>query len=53
MSTPRKTSRGKGKNNVKLKSDLASTAGFEPGPHWWKASALTTASPLLPNRISR
>ena len=21
--------------------------GFEPGPHWWEASALTTAQPLL------
>ena len=22
--------------------------GIEPGPHWWKASALTTAPSLLP-----
>ena len=22
--------------------------GVEPGPHWWEASALTTASSLLP-----
>ena len=28
---------------------MASTPGFEPGPHWWEASALTTASPLLPD----
>ena len=21
--------------------------GFEPGPHWWEACALTTAPPLL------
>ena len=27
---------------------MASTKRFEPGPHWWKASALTTATPLLP-----
>ena len=29
---------------------MASTPGFEPGPHWWEASALTTApsDPLLP-----
>ena len=27
---------------------MASTLGFEPGPHWWEASALTTAPPLLP-----
>ena len=25
-----------------------STPGFEPGPHWWEASALTTVPPLLP-----
>jgi len=24
--------------------------GIEPGTHWWKASALTTASSLLPKR---
>ena len=24
------------------------TPGFELGPHWWEASALTTAPPLLP-----
>ena len=24
-------------------------AGIEPGPHWWEASALTTAPFLLPN----
>ena len=29
---------------------MASTPGFEPGPHWWEASALTTAPPLLPRR---
>ena len=23
--------------------------GIEPRPHWWEASALTTAPPLLPN----
>ena len=27
---------------------MGSTPGFEPGPHWWEASALTTAPPLLP-----
>ena len=26
---------------------MASTPGFEPGPHWWEASALTSAPPLL------
>ena len=28
---------------------MASKPGFEPGPHWWEASALTTVPPLLPN----
>jgi len=27
---------------------MASTLGFEPGPHWWEASALTTAPSLTP-----
>ena len=26
---------------------MASTAGFEPGPHWWEGIALTTLPPLL------
>ena len=25
--------------------------GFEPGTHWWKASALTTVPTLLPEVI--
>ena len=32
----------------KFSSHMGSTPGFEPGPHWWKASALNTATPLLP-----
>ena len=31
---------------------MASTPGFEPGPHWWEASALTTTPPLLPLPVS-
>ena len=27
--------------------------GIEPGPHWWKASALTTAPSLLPPLLLR
>ena len=30
---------------------MVSTPGFEPGPHWWEASALTTAPPLLPKDL--
>ena len=29
---------------------MASTPGFKPGPHWWEASALTTAPRLLPHK---
>ena len=25
--------------------------GIEPGPHWWEASALTTAPSLLPDKL--
>ena len=34
--------------NNKPNPHAASTPGFEPGPHWWEASAHTTAPPLLP-----
>ena len=36
------------RTNNKLNPHMASTPGFEPGPQWWEASALTTAPPLLP-----
>ena len=26
--------------------------GFEPGPHWWEASAITTAPSLLPKTFN-
>ena len=29
---------------------MTSTAGFEPGPHWWEASAFTTAPSLAARR---
>ena len=32
----------------KLNPHIASTPGFELGPHWWEASALITEPPLLP-----
>ena len=32
---------------------MTQSLGIEPGPHWWEASALTTAPSLLPpNRIA-
>jgi len=33
----------KERNNNKINPHMASKPGFEPGPHWWEASALTTA----------
>ena len=36
------------KTNNKLNPHMALTPGFEPGSHWWEASALTTAPPLIP-----
>ena len=32
---------------------MASTPGVERGPHWWEASALTTAPPLLPKVMAK
>ena len=37
----------KERTNHKLNPHMVSTPGFEPGPHWWEAIALTTATPLL------
>ena len=34
------------RTNNKLNPHMSSTPRFEPGPHWWKASVLTTALPL-------
>ena len=36
------------RTNNKLNRNMTSSPGIEPGPHWWKASALTTAPSLLP-----
>ena len=40
---PEKTSRSN-----KLNPHLTPDLGIEPGPHWWEASALTTAPSLHP-----
>ena len=34
------------RTNNKLNPHVMSTPGSEPGPHWWEASALTTAPTL-------
>ena len=46
---PEKNLSEQGRTNNKLNPHMASTPGFEPGPHWWEASALTTVPPLLPS----
>ena len=35
----------KERTNNKLNPHMASMPGFEPRPHWWEASTLTTAPP--------
>ena len=34
------------RTNNKLNPHMTPSPGIEPGPHWWKASALTTAPSL-------
>ena len=38
----------KERTNIKLHPRIALLQGFEPGPHWRKASALTAAPSFLP-----
>ena len=45
---PEKTLGARTRTNNKLKPHMTPGPGIEPGPHWWKASALTTAPSLLP-----
>ena len=35
------------RTNNKLNPHMASMLGFEPGPHWWEESALTSAPPFF------
>ena len=43
----------KERTNNKLNPHMASMPEFEPGPHWWEASALTTAPSLAPQHLWR
>ena len=52
QSTRKKTSQSKGENQQQTQPTYGATAGFKPEPHWWKASALTTAPPLLPLNLN-
>ena len=47
-SNRRKTSRSKERTNNKLNLHITSGPRFEPGLHWWEASAFITTPPLLP-----
>ena len=40
----------KTRTNNKLNPHMTPGPGIEPGPHWWEASALTTAPSLLPEQ---
>ena len=51
---PEKTSRCRVENQqIKLNPHMTPSPGIEPGPHWWKASALTTAPSLHPTFNAR
>jgi len=46
--THRKALGARTRTNIKLNPFMALGLGFEHGPHWWEASATTTAPSLLP-----
>ena len=41
------------RTNNKLNPHMTPGPGVKPGPHWWEASALTTAPSLLPCMIEQ
>ena len=45
---PEKNPRSRDENQQQTQSTYDAGSGIEPGPHWWEASALTTAPSLLP-----
>ena len=44
---PEKNPQSKARTNNKLNPHMTPGPRFEPGPHWWEASVLTTAPTLL------
>ena len=50
-SSRRKTSRSKDDKLNKLNPDMTPSPEIESEPHWWEASALTTAPSLLPQNM--
>ena len=47
---PEKNPWSREENQHKLNPLMASGPGIEPEPHWWEASAITTAPSLLPSQ---
>ena len=45
---PEKNLSEQGREPNKLNPHMTPGPGIEPGTHWWKVSALTTAPTLLP-----
>ena len=48
----KKTSRSKKRTNNRFNPRMTLGLGIKPRPHWWEASALTTAPPLLPTIVT-
>ena len=46
--SPEKNPRSKDKSQQQTQPTYDTGTGIEPGPHWWKASALSTEPSLLP-----
>ena len=42
-----KNPRSKDENQEQTQPTFDAESGIKPGPHWWEASTLTIASPLL------
>jgi len=46
--SPEKNPRSKDESQQQTQPTYDTGTGIEPGPHWWKASALSTVPSLLP-----
>jgi len=45
---PEKNPQSKDENQQQTHPLMTLGPGFEPGPHWWEVSVITTAPSLLP-----
>ena len=50
---PEKNLSERGRETTTQQPHMTPGPGFEPGPHWWEASALTTAPSLLPRPLNK